>query len=142
MHWKTGTGRITTPTVLSYIIGLPLDFRLTLVTGAGETLTDTCLFVADDTLSGLVKAKKASGSVYREIMGPYDTTCYLGHIAAESETPVDFRIEFPGGTDDGYRIIPILVGHGDGIQQPNPYLDSGYPDLWHEDWPEVWVENW
>lgn len=142
MYWLKGTSRITTPTILSYVIGEAQDFRLSLVTDTGETLTDAFLFVSDHAYAGLVKAKKASDSAYREIMGPYDTWCYLGPIAAESETPIDFRIEFPAGTTDGYRIISILVGHGDGIQQSTPHLSSNYPDLWHEDWSELWAADW
>jgi len=142
MYWKKGDNIITTPTILKFIIGTPEDLQLTLVTVSGESLENAYLFVAQPEFAGMVRAKKATDSEYMTIMGPFDANCFLGYIGAASETAIDLRIDFPEGTDDGYRIIPVMMGHDDGAEAPNPHYYDDWPMLWHDGWPEMWAENW
>jgi hypothetical protein len=142
MYWKKGTNRITTPTILKLIIGTPEDLQLTLVTETDEILSNTYLFTAQPEFASLMQAKKSTDVSFRTIMGPFDANCFLGYIPGSSETVIDLRIDFPDGTNDGYRIIPIMVGHNDGAEAPNPLFEDDWPELWHESWPELWKENW
>ncbi len=139
MYWKAGSNRITAPTIMCYTIGQVHDLRLTLVTEEGDKLTNGYLFVANSSEASLIKAKLASESQYKEIRGAFDGNCLLGHIGAGRETPIDFRVQFPEGTAEGYWIISILVGHNDGTEQAAASLWlMTWPDLWHESWQELW----
>lgn len=142
MYWLQDTAQITTPTIPAYTIGEDLDFTLTLVTEAGEELTDAYLFVADVSYAGLLQAKLSTESEYQEIREPFDATCFLGYIAAETQTDIDFRVSFPEGTDDGYRVIPILVGHDDGAERANPYFVGEWEELWSDSWGDLWADGW
>lgn len=142
MYWKKGDNKIAAPTVLAYTIGQTYDMQLTLVTEAGEELTNAYLLVADGSFAGLMKAKKASESTYREIREAFNAECFLGDLASETGTVIDIRVEFPPGTADGYRIVPILIGHGDGTVLPNPFFVSDWPVLWLDEWISVWAEDW
>jgi hypothetical protein len=142
MYWKKGHDKITTPTVLAYTIGESYDMQLTLVTEVGEELISAYLFVADSCFAGLLKAKRASELTYREIRQAFDAECFLGNVSAETETMIDIRVELPYGTADGYRIVPILIGYGDGVAVPNPLFDSDWPALWLGEWTGLWAEDW
>ena len=122
MYWQKGTSKITTPTIPGYTIGENYDFSLALVTETGEVLTNTYLFVGQPEFAGLLQAKLHSESEYKTVQGPFDANCFLGYIPEASETTIDLRIAFPEGTDDGYRIVPVLVGHDDGAEPPNLYF--------------------
>lgn len=124
---------------MCYTIGQAHELRLTLATEAGDKLTNAYLFVANSSDVGLIKAKLASESQYREIGGVFDGNCLLGQIAAGGETPIDFLVEFPEGTPDGYRIISILVGHDDGTKLVATSLWlMTWQELWHASWQELW----
>ena len=114
MYWKKGTSRVTTPTIGAHTVGTNLDLHLTLVTESGETLKNAYLFTAMPEFAGLMQAKLSTESTYKTIKGSFDANCFLGSIGASTETTIDFRIAFPSGTADGYRIIPVMVGHDDG----------------------------
>lgn len=141
MYWKKGDNKIAAPTVLAYTIGEAYDMQLTLVTEAGEELTNAYLFVADGSFAGLMKAKKASESTYREIREAFNAECFLGDLAAQTVTVIDIRVEFPHGTADGYRIVPIAIGYGDGTALSNPLFISDWPVLWLDDWCSEWIEG-
>lgn len=143
MYWLKGTSRITTPSIPAYTIGTDLDFTLTLTTETGEDLAGAYLFVADVSHAGLLQAKSSTDSEYQEIREPFDATCFLGYIAAETQTDIDFRVSFPEGASDGYRVITILVGHDDGAERANPYFVGEWEYVWLDSWDEhLWSEEW
>lgn len=124
---------------MCYTIGQAHELRLTLVTEESEKLTNAYLFVANSSDAGLIKAKLASESQYKEIRGVFDSNCFLGHISAGRETPVDLQVEFPEGTPDGYRIMSILVGQDNGTEFVATWLWlMRWQELWHESWQELW----
>ena len=144
MYWKKGTSTVTTPTIPGYTIGENYDFSLVLVTETGEELHDAYLFVPQPECAGLMQAKLPSESEYKAVQGPFDANCSLGYIPEATETTIDLRIAFPEGTSDGYRIIPLLVGHDDGAQPPNPHFSDDWSDLWQDDWAdqELLSDGW
>jgi len=48
----------------------------------------------------------------------------------------------PAQPSDGYRIVPVLIGYGDGTLLPNPLFISDWPVLWLDEWSSVWAEDW
>lgn len=144
MYWLKDTSRITTPSISAYTIGEDLDFTLTLVTEAGEGLTDAYLFMGDASYAGLLQAKLSTEDEYQEIREAFDASCFLGYIAAETEVDIDFRVSFPESTSDGYRVISILVGHDDGAERANPYFVGDWSsEPWSDSWDdELWEEEW
>jgi len=142
MYWKHGTARISAPTVPLHVIGTVTDMQLTLVTGATEVINNAYLFCPQPANAGILQAKRAADSTYMDIKGPFDATCYLGYIGAATEVAIDIRIQFQAGSDEGYRIIPIMVGHDDHARLPDSLWNDAWTDLWYDEWTELWNDEW
>ena len=145
MYWQTAAGyKIQAPTFPLCLTGTAYDVTLTLVTESGEDLTNAYLFLVQTAQFGNIQAKLASEDTYRIIGIPFDANCFLGYIAGDSETDIDFRLLLPSGTSNGRLVIPVAVGHDDGAELPNPYFVSEWPELWAIDWADqkLWNEDW
>lgn len=142
MYWRFGTETISAPTFPLHVIGTSIDMTFTLVTEGGEKLNDAYLFTARAEQAGILQAKLSCESTYKNIQGPFDATCYLGQIPADSETSIDIRIDFFEGSDEGYVVIPILLGHDDEARVPNTLFDDDWVELWRDKWDELWGDEW
>ncbi|MFH1114797.1 MAG: hypothetical protein V1792_12855 [Pseudomonadota bacterium] len=138
MYWKLSGGRIGVLTIPLYTMGDEQVFSITLTTESGEEEQSAYLFTTQSSCVGLLQAKRASDTAYMAIMGPFDANCFLGHIPSESEVELDFLVHLPEGSAEGYAIIRVMVGDGAVARLPNPYFATDWPELWHEEWLDLW----
>lgn len=141
MYWKLGTSRIAAPTIPMLTMGADFDLSLTLITEASEDLDRVILCCLRGADAGLIQAKKATNATYHAIGILFDSECFLGGIAAETETVIDFRVNLPVGSTAGSRTIPIVLLYGDLIQGPctawqvtvaSPWQDPDDSPIWRD----------
>lgn len=126
--------------------GQNYDFSLTLVTESGEDLENAYLCVLLPEQAGIVSAKLATESEYRQVQGVWNPECFLGHIQASTQTEIDLRLSFPSGFTEGMTALTLFVGHGAAITPPSDLwettIDDGFwsdnltDEFWRDDWQE------
>jgi hypothetical protein len=132
MYWQRNNVKLATLTIPMLTMGEDFDSSLTLVTEAGEDLENVCLCCLNGADAGLIQAKKSTDTTYREVCGLLNSECFLGHIAASSETVIDFRVNFPVGTTAGVRMIPVKLFYGDLIEGPTTLWQVNLAPLWSD----------
>lgn len=144
-QWAESAGFAAGQDTVDFAIGLLADGTdipefngYTISYDLGGTLKRVSLCVINSADAGIISAKKSTDATYLPINSFFDAACFLGEIAAETETDIDFRINAPETESDGRRIITMMLCYGDNAPLPDVFFNDD--DSYYNDNSDVWVD--